>query len=119
MDKNWIDRAVNTKGRPCPLKLGDPCPGSRDGCSFWLQMVLKSQTGESEIAEGCSYVWMVPMLHEVAVESRLAQAAAQRSTTLFAQAAKAIFQNSNDRAIEIAEGAERRARALNIGSGSE
>lgn len=108
MDREWVQRAVNTAGKPCPLRLADPCPGDSKKCAFWLQLILTNGVGETSLMEGCAYIWQIPMLHESVVESRRAQKAANESANLFARAATAVFKSANDRVLEIAEAAEQR-----------
>lgn len=81
-------------------------------------MTLMSADGkQTDVQEGCSFVWLVPQLNEVAIESRRAQTAAQHVTTLFAKAATHVFQAANAKALEVwSVEADRRAaeqRALN------
>ena len=79
-DLEWLTNTVNTKGRPCPLQHV-PCPGTHDGCAFWLEFSVHNAKQESAIRRGCLYAWQYVMANEVVVETVRTQATLDKAAT--------------------------------------
>lgn len=89
-DKGWIAKIVNTEGRPCPLNVMTPCPGTRKGCAFWLDEVLRDAAGSAEPQSGCLHAFQYVMHHEVVLEHTRTQAAISQHTSHVNKAAGAL-----------------------------
>ena len=77
--KDWIERTVDTTGRPCPLRQ-IPCPGTRKECAFWLDEIL-AQGATTALQGGCAVLYQYTLLHEVVLESVRTQASINTATT--------------------------------------
>lgn len=73
-----LKRLVETAGRPCPMRLGDRCPGERSGCAFWITETIESGA-QHEIVEGCMFMFQYLMGHEQVLESVRTQATLQQA----------------------------------------
>ena len=85
--REWVAKTVDTKGRPCPYRLAEPCPGSREGCAFWLDEILQQAGAEGRTAElqgGCGVLYQYVAIHEALLEQVRTQAA-------ISQAAEEVF----------------------------
>lgn len=82
---NWIKKTVTTVGRPCPMRLGERCPGERSGCAFWISEECSSGT-ERETIEGCLFAFQYVMGHEHVVEMTRTQATLQQAGNIVAVA---------------------------------
>ncbi len=70
-DRGWIERVVNTKGRPCPLRLSDACPGAATSCAFWLdEIVRNTETGDADVQGGCAVLWLYVQTNENRLEQQ-------------------------------------------------
>ena len=78
---DWIAQTVNTKGRPCPVRLADPCPGTRDGCAWWVEEIVTNEAGKTRAISGCLMAWQYVMGHEVTNECKRTQAALGQAAT--------------------------------------
>lgn len=85
MDQQWITNVVSTKGRPCPYRLADPCPGTRDGCAFWIHEILTNSEGKAAAQEGCLIGFQYVMTHGVMLEQIRASASADKVANVVAR----------------------------------
>ena len=80
-DLKWIQRVVDTAGRPCPL-MKMKCPGTRQKCAFWVDEVLKNAaTGADDLQSGCLMAWQYVIGHEIMLESVRTQAGMDKVAT--------------------------------------
>ncbi len=95
----WIRRTVETQGRPCPYRMPlapaqRKCPGTREGCAFWVEEVLSRDGSRDVLVQpGCLIAYQMVQAHEEVLESQRAQAAvnemaAAQSATLAAALAR-------------------------------
>ena len=93
-DLDWLTETVNTKGRPCPL-MKKPCPGSHEGCAFWLEFSVQSSTNGSTIRRGCLYAWHYVMANEAVAETIKTHATLDKASNELraaTEAARGFFQ---------------------------
>lgn len=77
-NRAWLAKVVDTSGRPCPLRDGIPCPGTRKECAFWLDEVIQhvgTDGTQHELQGGCVVLYQYMLSHEIVLESVRAQAA--------------------------------------------
>ena len=84
-NREWLRRTVETKGRPCPLRLGDPCPGTRDGCAFWLDEVI-SFGPETDLQAGCLITFQYVQQHNSVLEATRQNAGLDKVVNTIARA---------------------------------
>ena len=93
-DLEWLTETVNTKGRPCPV-MKKKCPGTRDGCAFWLEFSVQNAENASTIRRGCLYAWQYVMANEAVAETVRTQATLDKAATELraaTEAARGFFQ---------------------------
>jgi len=93
-DKFWIARIVNTEGCECPLRAR-MCPGQRKGkhgCAFWVDEVVRNDTGLSEPLSGCLFAFQYVMGHEIVLESVRSQATVQQASQRLVESGRTIAQ---------------------------
>jgi hypothetical protein len=78
--RTWIEKTVDTTGRPCPYRDGIPCPGTRKECAFWLDEII-GDGAKTELQGGCAVLYQYTLLHEVVQESVRTQAAMNTATS--------------------------------------
>jgi hypothetical protein len=47
-----------TEGRPCPLRLADPCPGTHAGCALWRMQHVEFE-GRHRVIGNCTLVLLM------------------------------------------------------------
>ena len=67
--REWLEKTVNTKGRPCPLRLADPCPGTTEGCAFWLEEIIQNSDNDVAVQSGCAFMFQYVQQHNTVLES--------------------------------------------------
>lgn len=91
---DWLTETVNTKGRPCPV-MRKKCPGTHEGCAFWLEFSVQNSANGSAIRRGCLYAWQYVMANETVSETIRTQATLDKAATELraaTEAARGFFQ---------------------------
>lgn len=71
MNKDWINRTVNTRGMRCPYAKR-VCPGTREGkggCALWITETLANDEGSQDIQSGCMIAFQYVLQNSQQVEA--------------------------------------------------
>jgi hypothetical protein len=67
MNQVWLNRVVNTSGRPCPI-LKKKCPGSEAKCAFWITEQISNGLSQ-DIQAGCLFAFQYVVANSTQIEA--------------------------------------------------
>ncbi len=88
MTFDGIRQIIDTRGRRCPMMLGEPCIGV--DCAFWMRDTIGNDQGKAVWVEGCLHAFQYVVARDAMAETRRINATVDKQTAVIATAGRAI-----------------------------